>query len=78
MDMRSPQAFLEAIECICTPEKTHAPSGEKASQKNKAGAKWPSNGATKQAHKRGLTKRTLCGIILFKLNSFFSHVFACP
>jgi hypothetical protein len=26
----------------------------------------------------GLTKRTLCGIVLFKLNTFFSHVFACP
>ncbi len=25
-----------------------------------------------------LTKRTLCGIVLFKLNTFFSHVFACP
>ncbi len=24
------------------------------------------------------TKRTLCGIVLFKLNTFFSHVFACP
>jgi hypothetical protein len=23
----------------------------------------------------GLTKRTLCGIVLFKLNTFFSHVF---
>jgi hypothetical protein len=27
---------------------------------------------------KGLTKRTLCGIVLFKLNTFFSHVFACP
>ncbi len=26
----------------------------------------------------GLTKRTLCGIVLFKLNAFFSHVFADP
>ncbi len=29
-------------------------------------------------HELGLTKRTLCGIILFKLNTFFSHVFAWP
>jgi hypothetical protein len=27
---------------------------------------------------KGMTKRTLCGIVLFKLNTFFSHVFACP
>jgi hypothetical protein len=27
---------------------------------------------------KGSTKRTLCGIVLFKLNTFFSHVFACP
>ncbi len=27
---------------------------------------------------KGLTKCTLCGIVLFKLNTFFSHVFACP
>ncbi len=52
MDMCSLQASLEAIECTCTPEKSHAPSGKKASHKNKAGAKWPSNGATKQAHKK--------------------------
>ncbi len=26
----------------------------------------------------GSTKRTLCGIVLFILNTFFSHVFACP
>jgi hypothetical protein len=26
----------------------------------------------------GSTKRTLCGILLFKLNTFFSHVFAGP
>ncbi len=78
MDMHSLQASLEAIKCICTHEKTHAPSGKKASHKNKAGAKQPSNGATKQAHKKGLTKRTLCGIVLFKLTTFFSHVFAWP
>jgi hypothetical protein len=52
MDMRSLQASLKAIEHICTPEKTHVQSGKKASHKNKAGAKWPSNGATKQAHKK--------------------------
>jgi hypothetical protein len=49
MDMRSLQASLKAIKCVCTPEKTRAPSGEKASHKNK---KRPSNGATKQAHKK--------------------------
>jgi hypothetical protein len=27
---------------------------------------------------KGSTKPTLCGIILFKLNTFFSHVCACP
>ncbi len=52
MDMHSLQASLKAIERVCTPEKAHAPSGEKASHKNKAGAKRPSNGATKQAHKK--------------------------
>ena len=52
MDMRSLQASLEAIERICTPEKAHVPSGKKASPKNEAGAKWPSTGATKQAHKK--------------------------
>jgi hypothetical protein len=26
----------------------------------------------------GLTKHTFCGIILFKLNTFLSHVFAYP
>jgi hypothetical protein len=37
-DMRSLQAFLKAIECVCTPKKAHAQSGEKASHKNKAGS----------------------------------------
>jgi hypothetical protein len=50
MDMSSLQASLETIERACTPEKSPAPFGEKASHKNKAGAKQPSNGATKQAH----------------------------
>jgi hypothetical protein len=45
-DMHSLQASFEAIERICTPEKAHAPSGKKASHKNKAGAKRPSTGAT--------------------------------
>jgi hypothetical protein len=52
MDMQSLQASLKAIERVCTHEKIHAPSGKKASHKNKAGAKRPSNGATKQAHKK--------------------------
>jgi hypothetical protein len=52
MDMRSLQASLEAIERVCTHEKAHEPSREKASHKNEAGAKRPSNGATKQAHKK--------------------------
>ena len=52
MDMHSLQASLEAIERICTHEKAHAPSGEKASHKNEAGAKRPSNGATKQVPKK--------------------------
>ncbi len=51
--MRSPlQASLKAIEHVCTPEKAHVPSREKASHKNEAGAKQPSNGATKQVHKK--------------------------
>jgi hypothetical protein len=41
-----------AIERVCTPKKAYAPSGKKASHKNKAGAKRPSTGATKQAHKK--------------------------
>ncbi len=36
----------------CTPEKTHAPSGKKASHMNEAGAKRPSTRATKQATKK--------------------------
>jgi hypothetical protein len=27
---------------------------------------------------KGSTKHTLCGIILFKLNTFFNHVFSGP
>ncbi len=58
MDMHSLQASLVAIERVCTPEKAHAPSGEKASHKNKVGAKRPSNGATKQAHKKVRFKKS--------------------
>jgi hypothetical protein len=46
MDMCTLQASFKAIERVCTHEKAHVPSGEKASHKNKAGAKWPSTGAT--------------------------------
>ncbi len=52
MDMHSLQASLKAIEHVCTPEKTHVPSSKKASHKNEAGAKRPSNGAVKQAQKK--------------------------
>ncbi len=58
MDMNSPQASLEAIKRVCTPEKAHAPSGEKVSHKNKAGAKRPSNDSTKQAHKKVCFKKS--------------------
>jgi hypothetical protein len=58
MDMHSLQASLKAIECICTHEKAHALSGKKASHKHKAGAKRPSNGATKQAHKNVYFKKS--------------------
>ncbi len=52
MDMRSLQASLKAIERVCTHKKAHAPSSEKASHKNKVGAKQPSNGATRQVPKK--------------------------
>ena len=39
MDMCTLLASLEAIEHVCTHKKAPAPSGEKASQKSKAGAK---------------------------------------
>jgi hypothetical protein len=58
MDMRSLQASLEAIKRVCTHEKAHVPSSKKASHKNKARAKWPSNGATKQAHKKVCFKKS--------------------
>jgi hypothetical protein len=37
---------------MCTPKKAHAQFREKVSHKNKAGAKRPSTGAMKQAHKK--------------------------
>jgi hypothetical protein len=46
MDMHTLQASLKAIERMCTHEKAPVPSREKASHKNKAGAKQPSTGAT--------------------------------
>jgi hypothetical protein len=52
MDMRSLQASLEAIKRVCIPETSHAPSSKKASHKNEARSKQPSNGAIKQAHKK--------------------------
>ncbi len=52
MGMRTLLASLEAIECICTHKKAPAPSGEKASQKSKAGAKQPNTGATLQVPKK--------------------------
>jgi hypothetical protein len=52
MDMHSLQAPLKAIEHMCTPEKAHAQSGKKVSQKSKAGTKRPSTGATKQIYKK--------------------------
>jgi hypothetical protein len=58
MDMRSLQAFLEAIGRLCTPKKAHAQSGKRASHKNEAGAKQPSTGATKQAPKKVCFERS--------------------
>ncbi len=58
MDTHSFQASLKAIEHVCTHEKTHAPFGKKASHKNKAGAKRPSNGATRQACKKAHLKKS--------------------
>ncbi len=52
MDMRSLQASLKAIERVCTHKKALAPSSEKASYKNEAGSKRPSNGATRQVPKK--------------------------
>jgi hypothetical protein len=52
MDMRTLQAFLQAIERICTHKKAHVPSGEKDSHRNEAGAKQPSTGATMRVPKK--------------------------
>jgi hypothetical protein len=52
MNMHSLQASLKVIKRICTHEKAHAPSSEKASHKNKMGAKQPSNVATRQVFKK--------------------------
>jgi hypothetical protein len=42
----------QAIERICTHEKAHVPSREKASQKSKAGTKQPNTGATLRVPKK--------------------------
>jgi hypothetical protein len=52
MDMRTLLASLKATERICTHEKAHAPSGEKASQKSEAGTKRPNTGATLRVPKK--------------------------
>jgi hypothetical protein len=52
IDMHSLQVSLKAIDRVCTPKKAHVQSSKKASHKNKAGAKQPSTGATKQAFKK--------------------------
>ncbi len=49
--MRSLQAYLKAIERVCTPEKAHVQSSRKASQKSKTGTKQPSTVAMKQVPK---------------------------
>ncbi len=58
MDMRTLLASLEAIERVCTQEKAPAPSGEKASQKNKAGTKRPNTGATLRVPKKSRFKKS--------------------
>jgi hypothetical protein len=58
MDMHTLQASLEAIERVCTHEKAHVPSGEKASHKNKAEAKRPSTGATMRVPKKVRFKKS--------------------
>jgi hypothetical protein len=52
MDMHSLQTSFKAIMCVCTQKKAHTQSGEKASQKNEAGTKRPSTGATMQIPKK--------------------------
>jgi hypothetical protein len=58
MGMHTLQASLEVIERVCTHEKAHVPSGEKASPKNKAGAKQLSIGATMQVPKKVRFKKS--------------------
>jgi hypothetical protein len=43
---------------MCTLDKAHAQSGEKASQKSKTGTKRPSTGATKQVPKKVCFKKS--------------------
>jgi hypothetical protein len=57
MDMCTLLASLEAIERICTHEKAPVPSGEKASQTSKAGAKQPNTGATLRVPKKVCFKK---------------------
>jgi hypothetical protein len=52
MDMHTLQASHKAIERVCTHKNAHVPSGEKASPKNKVGAKQPSIGATMRVPKK--------------------------
>jgi hypothetical protein len=52
MDMRTLQASLKAIERVSTHKKAHVPSSEKASHKNKAGAKRPSTEAMMRVPKK--------------------------
>jgi hypothetical protein len=52
MDMHSLQASLKAIERVCTHKTAHVPSVEKASHKNKVGAKRPNTGATMRVPKK--------------------------
>jgi hypothetical protein len=58
MDMQTLLASLKAIERVCTHKKAHVPSGEKASHKNKAGAKRPSTGATMRVPKKVRFKKS--------------------
>jgi hypothetical protein len=58
MDMRSLQASLEAVECVCAPKKAHVQFGKKASHKNKARAKRSSTEATKQVPKKVCFERS--------------------
>jgi hypothetical protein len=58
MDMHSLQSSYEAIERVCTPEKVHVQSYEKAYQKSKAGNKQPSTEAMKQVSKKDHFERS--------------------